>query len=815
MVDNDFSAPIRLFFSYSHKDEHCRDNVEKALHQLKREKLLNTWYDQKILPGQSIEARIRKRMNESEIFVFLFSQSFIASDACEKEWKYAKKIASNRQGIYRIPIILENCSWQDFLGDDDVKALPKDGKPVNEFSDPSVPFHNIYDGIRKVVNELRNNFLPKQKFLEDIQKTDFLSEKHIDLEQVFVFPTLSCYSTKPKEASVIEEEITNEKQILEKRYVLIHGDDMSGKTALGRYIILYLISINQPVLCLDLKSISGRPREDVLVDAYYSQFHGDYLIWKNERDKTLVLDNLSHDSDLIDFVAFFQNHFDNIIVTLSSDIFISFFRDEKRLASFCEMKIEPLTHSKQEALIRKRLELSNSEETIADGKVDQVERQVNDIINVARIVPRYPFYVLSILQTYEGYMPNDLSITSQGHCYYVLIVASLIKSGISRKDEDINACFNFAEHWAFFQFTHKNDICDFDQFLIDYRKDYILGNSVLNRMKGNNYGIFFDDGQFKAPYMYYFFLGRFLSRNKEACKSHIERICAENYLKENYLTLLFIIYHTSDDEVIDDILLRTMCTLDIAKPATLDSSETKKFSSLVEKLKNNILSEEGVDEQRRSERDSRDLNEQNKKADTQSEDDTINDIYRLLKNNEILGQVLRNKYGSIKITKLKEIVETITDGGLRLVNALLRNEEEITELALYLHKKYPDHDIYEIKNRLQAFSFIWTMLNVERVVAAVNHSEIIGIVTDVVEEKSTAAYDLIGYFARLDSSEELNDEIRNELKRLLKKHQHLFFRSVLSIRTQHYMNTHRSKTQIEQSICSALKIKYIQRHKQI
>ena len=35
-----------------------------------------------------------------------------------------------------------------------------------------------------------------------------------------------------------------------------------------------------------------------------------------------------------------------------------------------------------------------------------------------------------------------------------------------------------------------------------------------------------------------------------------------------------------------------------------------------------------------------------------------------------------------------------------------------------------------------------------------------------------------------------------------------FVRCVLSLRTQHYMNTHRSKTPIEQSVCSLLKLNY-------
>ena len=90
-----------------------------------------------------------------------------------------------------------------------------------------------------------------------------------------------------------------------------------------------------------------------------------------------------------------------------------------------------------------------SDTPISDGLVDRAEKHVNSVIISDKVVPRYPFYVLSILQTYEAYMPSNLSVTSYGHCYYVLIFASLVRAGISRTDDAINACFNFAEHLAY------------------------------------------------------------------------------------------------------------------------------------------------------------------------------------------------------------------------------------------------------------------------------------------------------------------------------------------------------------------------------
>ena len=566
-----------------------------------------------------------------------------------------------------------------------------------------------------------------------------------------------------------------------------------------------------PALYIDLEKIPGRNSETILSEAYSRQFNGDYSLWKQQKDKTLILDNLSSKSNLINFVVFAKEYFDRIVITLSSDIFDSFFRDEVRLADFREIKIEPLTHRQQEELIRKRLALSERK-PITDGFVDQVENRVNSIIISKKVVPRYPFFVLSILQVDEAYMPKSMSITSYGHCYNALIIASLIKAGISSSDEDINTCFNLAENLAFkiYKSSKQNKMIDFPMFIKEYRKKYFIQESTLNRLRSHDYGIITEDGHFKVPYVYYFFLGRFLSKNDN--KAVIEEMCEESYLNSNYLTLLFIIHHTNNNQIIDDILIRTMYSLDTIDPATLDRGETKRFREIIAALPENILSNDSVEEERKREKDIQDINDhqvEDKCASEETEiDNPVNDWYRILKNNEIMGQILRNRYGTLERTKIEEIIEIVADSGLRLVNCFLKSEDEIAQLARYLHKKFPEHDLQKIKNLLRFVSFIWTMINVGKIVNAINVPEIREAVNKVVCRRSTPAYDLIGYFNQLDSTEELTSAIRKDLNRLLKQHKDIFLRRVLSISTQHYMNTHRSRGDIEQSICSLLKIKY-------
>ena len=674
---NTFNA--RLFYSYCHKDAQHRDSMETALKLLEQDGLIRTWHDESIVPGQSISNEVRQQMDDADILVFLLSKDFIASSECRAEWLHAKAIASTNKPVLRIPIIVKPCAWKDFLGDDDAKALPKDGKPVVSFRPQDAAWTDVYNGIKRAVMYLQQTFTAKPRFLHDMEETDFLSQQRIKLQDIFVFLTLSRYPAETDGNRVSEETVTTPDQLLTIRYNLIHGEEASGKTALARYLFLYHVDKSQPVLFVDLKKLPVRNWQRFLRDTYRNQFCGDYSLWRHLPEKTILLDNLTPDARGIEFIQFVKDIFHRVIVTVSSDIYNSYFKDEHRLAEFCELRLQPLTHRQQEKLIRTRLALLDTTEPITDGFVDSVEDHINSIVTSQNVVPRYPFFVLSILQSYEAFMPSDMSITSYGYCYYALIVATLVKAGISNRDSDLEACFNFASNLAFAihqqpQTTSDNSPFDLITFVANYREKYLVADAVINRLKDATYGIITQDGHFRTRYVYYFFLGRHLARNstRPEITELLDQMCAESYYSANYLTLLFTLHHTDDKQIVDNILLRTMCTIDDIPAATLNSLETRKFGDILGSLRDEILSTEPVSAEREKERDGRDEGTSVESASDGTEEenyDPANELYRILKNNEIMGQILRNKQGSLEKREIVQIIETVADGGLRLVNS--------------------------------------------------------------------------------------------------------------------------------------------------
>ena len=671
-----------------------------------------------------------------------------------------------------------------------------------------------------MVDEVRSNLTPQPKFLCKINKTEFISDSHLTLEDTFVFPNLT--SDEPRIINHDETELTISElsDLLSHKLVLIYGQEHSGKTALARHLCLNLLAQLKPVLLVEQEHLAGT-RGQTFQRAYNDQYQGDYDSWRQQDGKIMILDTSTGTRHVNEVITLAKNIFEQIVVTLTFDEYYTYFKD--RMADFLHLRIEPLTFTQQEKLIRKRLALSNGGRNVPDGRVDEVERRVNSIIVSNRIFPRFPFYVLSILQTYEAYMPTDLSITSYGHCYLALITANLVRSEIDNSDNELNVCFNIAEHLAFSIYRHGEDgrqkPFDFESFLTKYKQRFIVKESIVNRMKRPPYGLIDDNGQFRAKYTYYYFLGKYLANGSshDDVKGVIESMCQNSHREINYLTLLFIIHHTRDTSIIDDILIRTMCTLDSVQEARLNKEETKKFAGLVDQLPEDVMSRHSVEEERKMMRmmqdevakATEDFPEPASDVGIDGEDvEILNGVYRILKNNKIMGQVLRTKYGNLEHSKIQEIVEGISDSGLRLVNLFLQNEEEIIHFALYIKQKFPDWSLEKIKSGLEALSFLWSMAHIEMIVSEINVPEIRGAVESVVRKRSTPAFDLIGYFTQLDSATELLPSHRDALARLLNEHRDHFVHRVLSIRTQHFMNTHRSKAPISQSICKRLGIVY-------
>lgn len=137
-----------VFFSYSHKDEALRDQLEIQLAMLKRQGIIETWHDRRIVAGQELDGAISDELLRADIVLLLVSPDFLASDYCyDREMGVAMERHEKGEAVV-IPVILRPCDWHPApFGK--LRATPNDAKPVTQWPDRDLAMLDVVKDIRK------------------------------------------------------------------------------------------------------------------------------------------------------------------------------------------------------------------------------------------------------------------------------------------------------------------------------------------------------------------------------------------------------------------------------------------------------------------------------------------------------------------------------------------------------------------------------------------------------------------------------------------------------------------------------------------
>lgn len=147
---------VTLFFSYSHRDEALRDDLETHLAALKRQGVISTWHDRRIGAGKELNKEISSYLEKADIILLLVSSDFLASDYCY-EAEMAHALERHQRGEARvIPVILRPCDWHGApFGQ--LLAVPENGKPVTKYPNQDDAFLEAATAIRAVADELHSS----------------------------------------------------------------------------------------------------------------------------------------------------------------------------------------------------------------------------------------------------------------------------------------------------------------------------------------------------------------------------------------------------------------------------------------------------------------------------------------------------------------------------------------------------------------------------------------------------------------------------------------------------------------------------------
>lgn len=145
-------ARLKVFLSYSHKDETFKEELDEHLSSLKRKEIIEVWNDRKIVAGTSWENDIFDNLREADLILCLLSSSFLASNFCmEKEFKIAIERHKKNEAII-IPIVIRPCDWMSDMGN--IQATPKDGLAIAKWDNKDEAYMNVVNSIKTTISHI-------------------------------------------------------------------------------------------------------------------------------------------------------------------------------------------------------------------------------------------------------------------------------------------------------------------------------------------------------------------------------------------------------------------------------------------------------------------------------------------------------------------------------------------------------------------------------------------------------------------------------------------------------------------------------------
>lgn len=194
---------MKIFVSYSHRDEGTLERLKAHLSPLRRDGRIETWYDREIRAGAEIDDEISEQLETCDVFLLLISPDFLNSDYC-MDTEMSRAMERHEKGTARvIPIIVEDCYWKSSPFRK-LKALPKDGKPISNWTNENTAYLNIVEEVARVLGDMdRAPMAPQpdadqtpaaaaqprkyrvQRHFDDIDRSDFRDQAFDEIRSYF------------------------------------------------------------------------------------------------------------------------------------------------------------------------------------------------------------------------------------------------------------------------------------------------------------------------------------------------------------------------------------------------------------------------------------------------------------------------------------------------------------------------------------------------------------------------------------------------------------------------------------------------------
>lgn len=148
------TRPVRLFISYSHKDETFKEELQAHLSPLRLSGKIKDWSVFELKAGAKWDSEIKWELATTDIVLYLISASFLQSEYIRKvEVPYVIE-RHKKDDVVMVPILIRPCDVESTFFYR-LHGLPEGFKPISKWEDRDEAWLNVVKGIKKLIQSER------------------------------------------------------------------------------------------------------------------------------------------------------------------------------------------------------------------------------------------------------------------------------------------------------------------------------------------------------------------------------------------------------------------------------------------------------------------------------------------------------------------------------------------------------------------------------------------------------------------------------------------------------------------------------------
>ncbi len=142
---------FNFFISYSFKDEHFKNELKSHFRGLINNKTIKAWDGRAILPGEDWDNKIKKKLEEADVILFLVSSDFMNSDYIKDvEIKHAiERYEKNEVKI--VPVIIRPCDFESSLFSKFL-AVPTGKLAISKWPNADEAYLDVVNHIKRMLD---------------------------------------------------------------------------------------------------------------------------------------------------------------------------------------------------------------------------------------------------------------------------------------------------------------------------------------------------------------------------------------------------------------------------------------------------------------------------------------------------------------------------------------------------------------------------------------------------------------------------------------------------------------------------------------